>query len=119
MEAAAERELIVQGLATIIDVVRWMHELCGMTPGTRARAGIDDVLESWEANGATLREVSGLRRSGATAVDPRLLSLGREELRLRRERGSWDRTTEATCVSDSNVVPLTPPVPPQAWPRRA
>jgi hypothetical protein len=119
-EAAAERELLVQGLATIIDVVRWMHELCGVVPGTLTRADLDYVLESWEANGATLREVSGLCRSGATAVDPRLLALGREELTLRRERGSWDRTTQDTRVSDANVVPLAPRAEPsQVWPLRA
>jgi hypothetical protein len=120
MEAAAERELLVQGLATIIDVVRWMHELCGVVAETLTRADLDDVLESWEANGATLREVSGLCRSGATAVDPRLLALGREELALRREGGSWDRTTEVTRVSESNVAPLAPQVQPsQVWPLRA
>jgi hypothetical protein len=80
MEAAAEREFLVQGLATIVDLVRCMYELCGVAPGPLARADLDDVLESWEANGATLREVAGSRRSGELVVDPRLLALGRREL---------------------------------------
>jgi hypothetical protein len=84
-EAEAEREFLLQGLATIIDVVRCMHELCGVGPGTLARAGLDDVLGSWEANGATLREVSGLCRNGELAVDPRLLALGRRDVTLRRD----------------------------------
>jgi hypothetical protein len=113
MDAAAEREFLLQGLATIMDVVRYMHELCGAVPGTRARANLDDVLESWEANGATLREVSGLCRGGAIAtVDPRLLALGREELTLRHEQSSSARTTDCIHGSDSDLVPRSPRVQP-------
>ncbi|HEY3818432.1 MAG TPA: hypothetical protein VGL81_14760 [Polyangiaceae bacterium] len=76
--AAAECELIAQELATIGDVVRWMYELCALNRGDAARCEVEDVLASWEENGATLREVSALRHVDEHTVDPHLLALGRE-----------------------------------------
>lgn len=77
--AADERYFVVQGLATIGGVIRWMHELCTAVVGESVRAEVEDVLASWQSNGTTLRELSGLRGDpDAPAVDPRALALGRE-----------------------------------------
>ncbi len=89
--AAEERESLVHGLATIGGVIRWMHELCAVGVGDSVRAEVEDVLAAWESNGATLRELSGLRgHADLPAVDPRALALGREVVaetaaRARRE----------------------------------
>jgi hypothetical protein len=77
--AVEERDLLVQGMAAIGGVLRWMHELCTVVMGDSVRSEVDDVLASWESNGATLRELSGLRsHADVPAVDPRALALGRE-----------------------------------------
>jgi hypothetical protein len=77
--AADERDFLVQGLATIGGVIRWMQELCTVVVGDSVRAEVEDVLASWESSGATLRELSGLRgHPDIPTVDPRALSLGRE-----------------------------------------
>ena len=77
--AADERDFLVQGLATIGGVIRWMHELCAVVVGESVRAEVEDVLAAWESNGVTLRELSGLcDHADAPAVDPRALALGRE-----------------------------------------
>jgi hypothetical protein len=77
--AADERDFLVQALATIGGVIRWMHEICTVVMGDAVRAEVEDVLASWESNGATLRELSSLRgHADIPAVDPRALALGRE-----------------------------------------
>jgi hypothetical protein len=56
-----------------------MHEICTVVMGDAVRAEVEDVLASWESNGATLRELSSLRgHADIPAVDPRALALGRE-----------------------------------------
>ncbi len=42
--ASETRDVLAQELATIADVVRWVHELCALSPDDPGRAEIDDVL---------------------------------------------------------------------------
>jgi hypothetical protein len=78
-QATYEGDVLLQELGTISDVVWWMYELCALAPGDVVRSEVEDVLASWESNGATLREVSAFCRADET-VDPYLLALGREEM---------------------------------------
>lgn len=78
-QAVEERDLLVQGMAAIGGVLRWMHELCTVVVGDAVRSDVDDVLASWESNGPTLRELSGLRgHAEFPTIDARALALGRE-----------------------------------------
>jgi hypothetical protein len=78
-QATQERAVLVHGLATISGAIRWMHELCGVVVGDAIRSEVDDVLAAWESSGATLHELSSLRRhADVPSVDPRALALGRE-----------------------------------------
>jgi hypothetical protein len=85
MHAAHERDLIVQKLSTIVDLVRWMHEVCTVVSAGSVGSEFEDLLASWEANGETLREVSTLCRVDEELVNPAVLALGREEM-ARREK---------------------------------
>ena len=59
---------------------------------------VEDVLASWESNGAALREVSTLCRSDEQVVDPYLLALG---------RGEMANIAETTWRHDLASSPLT------------
>ncbi len=80
MDAAAESERIAHELSTIVDVVRWMHEVCAVAQSGLSRPRIDEALAGWEANAVTLREVSALCCTDDRVVDPAVLALGREEM---------------------------------------
>lgn len=99
--ATNERDAIAQDLATITDVVQWMHELCDLVPGDSARSRVEDALESWESNGATLREVASLRRAGDNDIDPTMLALGREVMtRAASSPALQVTTTPPTLLAD-------------------
>jgi hypothetical protein len=110
--AADERDFLVQGLATIGGVIRWMHELCTVVVGDSVRSEIEDVLAAWETNGAALGELSGLRgHADAPVVDPRALALGREvALQTAAARALWHERNLGTQESGHQRVNEAPVV---------
>lgn len=77
--ARIEQELLTHQLATIGELVRWMHEQCATSQTESVRVELEDMLASWEQNGTTLHELSTLCDNGEE-IDPRVLELGREPL---------------------------------------
>lgn len=123
VRATEERDLIVHALATIAGVIRWMHELCLVVLSDSVRSEVEDVLASWESNGAALREVSTLCRADEHAVDPHVLALGREAMAKSSMSGPeafasrqlphepQRRQPAATAISSSEWHPQTAVVP--------
>jgi hypothetical protein len=75
-ELRQESELIVHQLATIGELVRWMHQQCMSADPAPARQQLAQVLRGWQDSGAALRQLSA-PCSSATAFDPRVIELGR------------------------------------------
>lgn len=118
--AARESDLIVQELSTIVNLLRWMQEVCTVGSGGSVHAEFEEALAAWESNGATLREVSTLCRVDEQFVDPAILALGREEMARRMGASSQpcmfvgaaepaQEAAEVDRVATRTLVPDPPP----------
>jgi hypothetical protein len=103
-QAVYDRNVLMQELSTIVDLLHWMHELCAVAQGESVRHEIERALASWDPGGDALREVSALCRADAELVDPSLLALGREELARRAESARRIDSYAAKALGD---VPVT------------
>jgi hypothetical protein len=74
--ARDEREVFAHELATIANVIRWVHELCALVPRSTTEAEIDEVLATVESEHAALAD--SIRDDETDAIDPRVLELGRD-----------------------------------------
>jgi hypothetical protein len=79
--ALQDRERIAHELATIGDIVRWMYEECAATTAVHARAELDEILSTWQHDGATLCEVTELCH-GEDAVDASVFTLRDATIRV-------------------------------------
>jgi hypothetical protein len=76
--ARDEREVFAHELATIANVIRWIHELCALVPQATAETEIDEVLADVESEHAALADA--IRDDETDAIDPRVLELGRDSV---------------------------------------
>jgi hypothetical protein len=75
-QSRAEREIVGHQLATISELIRWMHEESSRPDTATHRTELEEALRGWERNGVALRQLTTLCVE-EPAFEPRVLEMGR------------------------------------------
>jgi hypothetical protein len=76
--ALSAQEVMAQELATIAELVRWMHDECVTADARSLDAEIESALDVCRQSASALRELSALRVEG-DAIDPRIIALDADD----------------------------------------